>query len=100
MAKRAMAWLSVSSVVRLGKWAFLIILVAFGLADGQGHGQVEAAEKMLEIDSILPGGVDTDVLQAVLQSLISGLILQDGEWLGGRKSVRSKPRPFQRRAKS
>jgi hypothetical protein len=86
-----------------GKVGLLIILVAFGLADGQGHGQVEAAQEVLEIDSILPGGVDTDVevslwmlamqlLQTFLQGLIAGSILQDGEWLGCREAIRPQER--------
>jgi hypothetical protein len=57
MAKRAMAWLSVSSVVRLGN-ALLVILVAFGLADGEGHGQVETTEELFEIGGVLAGGID------------------------------------------
>jgi len=81
----------------------LIILVAFGLADGQSHGQVQAAEKGFEIGRILAGGVDTDVkarlrmlsmemLQTLLQGVIAGLVFQNGEGLGGRKAIRPEER--------
>ena len=44
-----------------GEVGLLIVLVAFGFADGEGHGQVEAAEELFEIGGILAGGVDADV---------------------------------------
>ena len=44
-----------------GEVRLLIILVALGLADGQGHGQVEAAEELFEVDGVLAGGIDADV---------------------------------------
>jgi hypothetical protein len=75
--------------------SLLIILVALGLADGQGHGQVEAAEELLEVDSVLASGIDAHVevslgmpfaqlFQAFLQCLIASTVLHDGERLGGR----------------
>ena len=45
----------------LGEVGLLVILVALGLADGDGHGQVEAAEELLEIGGVLAGGIDADV---------------------------------------
>ena len=83
-----------------GEVRLLIILVAFGLADGEGHGQVEAAEELFEIGGVLAGGVDADVevglrmlfvqlLQAFLQGLIAGAVLHDGERLGGRLDDRA-----------
>jgi hypothetical protein len=76
-----------------GEVGFLIILVAFGFADGDGHGQVEAAEKLLEISGVLSGGVDADVklsrgmlqmqlAEAILQSLVAFAVFQDGKWRG------------------
>ena len=81
-----------------GEVGLLIILVALGFADGEGHGQVEAAEELLEIDGVLAGGVDADVevglgmlcvqlLQAILQGLIAGAVLHDGQRLGGRLTI-------------
>ena len=81
-----------------GEVGLLIILVALGLADGQGHGQVEAAEELFEIDGVLAGGIDADVevslgmllmqlLQAFLQGLIAGAVLHHGERLGGRLAI-------------
>jgi hypothetical protein len=86
-----------------GEVGLLIILVAFGLADGQSHGQVQAAEKGFEIGRILAGRVDPDVearlgmllmemLQTFLQGVIAGLIFQDGERLGGREAIRPEER--------
>ena len=73
-----------------GEVGLLIILVAFGFADGEGHGQVEAAEELLEIGGILAGGVDADVemglrmllaqlAEAFLQGLVALAVLHDGE---------------------
>ena len=45
----------------LGEVGLLIILVALGLADREGHGQVQAAEKQLEVDGILAGSIDAHV---------------------------------------
>ena len=81
-----------------GEVGLLIILVALGLADGQGHGQVEAAEELFEIGGVLAGGVDADVevglgmllvqlSQAFLQGLIAVAVLHDGERLGGRLAI-------------
>ena len=56
-----MAWLSVSSVVRVGKMGLLIILVALGFADRNGHGQSEAVKELFEIDGVLTGGIDAHV---------------------------------------
>ena len=78
----------------------LIILVAFGLADGDGHGQVEAAEELFEIDGVLAGGIDADVevglrmlfvqlIKALLQGLIAGAVLHHGQRLGGRLAIGS-----------
>jgi hypothetical protein len=36
-----------------GEVRLLVILVAFGFADGDGHGQVEAAEELFDIDGVL-----------------------------------------------
>jgi hypothetical protein len=77
---------------------FLVVFVAFGLADGHRQGQVEAAEEMFEIGGVLPGGVDADVEvglrmllvqlhQAVVQSLVAGSILENGEGLGRRLAI-------------
>ena len=76
-----------------GEVRLLIVLVALGFADGKGHGQVEAAEELLEIDGVLSGGIDADVevslgilftqlLQTSLQGLITVTVLQHGEGLG------------------
>ena len=45
----------------LGEVGLLIVLVPLGLADGDGHRQVEAAEELLEVGGILAGGIDADV---------------------------------------
>src|SRR5258708_30922335 len=45
----------------LGEVGLLIILVALGFADGESHGQVEAAEELFEIDGILAGSIDAHV---------------------------------------
>ena len=77
-----------------GEVGLLVILVAFGLADGQGHGQVEAAKEVFEIGGVLAGGVDADVevglgmllvemFETILQGLIAGLVFDDGERFGG-----------------
>ena len=84
----------------LGEVGLLVVLVAFGLADGDGHGQVEAAEEVFEIDGVLTGGVDADVemslgmlfmqlIEAFLQGLIAGTVLHHGEGLGGRLAIGS-----------
>ena len=39
----------------------LVILIALGLADGDGHGQLEAAKEQFEIDGVLTGGIDAHV---------------------------------------
>src|SRR5438067_80916 len=44
----------------LGEMRLLIILVALGLADREGHGQAEAAEEQFEVDGVLAGGIDAD----------------------------------------
>ena len=82
----------------LGEVRLLIILVALGFADGEGHGQIEAAEELLEIDGVLASGIDADVevglrmlflqlLQAFLEGLIAGAVLHDGERFGGRLTI-------------
>ena len=74
----------------LGEVCLAIILVALGLADGKGHGQIEAAEELLEIGGVLASGVDADVemgrrmllaqlAEAILQSLVAFAVLHDGE---------------------
>ena len=89
-----MAWLSVSSLVRFGEVGLLVVLVAFGFADRQGHGQGQATQELFQVAGVLAGGIDADVevrlrmllvqmLQALLKSLIAGLVFQDGEGLGG-----------------
>ena len=40
----------------LGEVRLAIILVALGLADGDGHGPLESAEELLEIGGVLSGG--------------------------------------------
>ena len=60
----------------LGEVGLLIILVALGFADGEGHGQVEAAEELLEIDGVLAGGIDADVevsIEDVVHAIASGI---------------------------
>jgi hypothetical protein len=57
--------------------SFLVVLVAFGLADGHGQGQVEAAEEVFEIGGVLPGGVDADVevgLRMLLVELLQAFV--------------------------
>ena len=49
----------------LGEMGLLVILVAFGLADGEGHGQVEAAEELFEIGGVLAGSIDAHVKVSV-----------------------------------
>ena len=39
----------------------LVILIALGLADGDGHGQIEAAKEQFEVDGVLAGGIDAHV---------------------------------------
>src|ERR1700687_11334 len=41
-----------------GEVRLLIVLVAFGLADGQGDGQAEAAQELFEIGGVLGGRGD------------------------------------------
>jgi hypothetical protein len=76
-----------------GEVGLLAILLAFGFADRDGHGQVEAAEELLEIDGILSGGIDSDMevgqgmqvaqlIQATLEGLIAIAVLHDGERRG------------------
>ena len=83
----------------LGEVRLLIILVALGLADGEGHGPVEAAEELLEVGGVLAGGVDADVevdlrmlcgaiaSRRSSQGLVAGAVLDDGERLGGRSAI-------------
>ena len=71
-----------------------IILVAFGLADGDDKGQIKAAEEQLEIGGILAGCVDPDtdlglrmllvqLAQALLQGPVALALFHDGEgWSG------------------
>jgi hypothetical protein len=37
---------------------FLVVLVTFGLADGKGEGQREAAEEVFEVSGVLSGSVE------------------------------------------
>jgi hypothetical protein len=78
----------------------LIVLVAFGLADGQGHRQVEPTQEGFEVGGVLAGSVDADVevglrvlllqaLQAFVQGLVAGAVFQDGEGLGSGLAVRA-----------
>jgi hypothetical protein len=39
----------------------LVVLVTFGLADGQRQGQGQAAEEMFQVRGVLAGSVDLDV---------------------------------------
>jgi hypothetical protein len=84
----------------LGEDRLVIVLVALGFADGHGHGQLEAAEELLEIDGVLSGGIDAHVevslgmlpvqlIESVLQGLIAGPILGHGQGLGGLLTIRS-----------
>ena len=77
-----------------GEVGLLVVLVAFGLADGDGQRQGEAAEEVFEIGGVLAGGIDADVevglgmllvqlFEALLEGLIAGVVLEDGEGLGG-----------------
>ena len=77
-----------------GEVSLLVILVAFGLANGQGDGQWEAAQEVFEIGRVLAGGVDADVevclgmllvqlLEALLEGLIAGAAFEYGNGLGG-----------------
>ena len=103
-AKRAMAWLSVSSVVHFGEVRLPIILVALGSPTERVMG-CESAEELLEIGGVLAGGVDADVevdlrmllancSRAFPQGLIAGAILGDRERLGGgrRSGLRNETR--------
>jgi hypothetical protein len=56
-ARHGMAFGVVGSA--FGEVRFLVILVTFGFADGQGDGQSQAPEEMVEIGGILAGGVET-----------------------------------------
>src|SRR5262245_15694470 len=82
----------------LGEVRRPIVLVALGLADGEGDGAVEAAEELLEVGGVLAGSVDADVevgprmaaaqlIEAIAQGLVAGAILGDGERLGGRTEI-------------
>src|SRR5262249_19322138 len=77
-----------------GEVRLAIILVALGLADGDGPGPLEAAAELLEIGGVLSGGgdangaVDLGVREAQLreplvQGLRAGAGLGDGPGLGG-----------------
>jgi hypothetical protein len=81
----------------------VIVPVALGLADGDGRGQLEAAEEVLEIDGVLSSGVDAHVevslgmlsvqlMESVLQGLIAGADLGHGEGLGGLLPIGSEER--------
>jgi hypothetical protein len=87
----------------LGEVGLLVVLVALGLADGQRHGQGQAAEEVFQVGGVLAGGVDADVevglgvlpaqlLQALLQGLVAGPAFQDGHRLGGRLAVGAQER--------
>jgi hypothetical protein len=82
----------------LGEVCLLVVLVAFGFADGQGHGQVEAAQEMFEVRCVLAGGIDADVearlrmlalqlFEAFAEGLIAGSTFKHGERLGGRLPI-------------
>jgi hypothetical protein len=82
---------------------FLIVLVAFGLTDGQSDGQGKAAEEVFEIGRVRTGGIDADVevrlrmlvvqlLEAFLQSRIAGPAFEHGERLGGRLAIGAQER--------
>ena len=43
----------------------LVVLVALGLADRDGHRQLEAAEKHFEIHGVLAGGIDAHVEMSI-----------------------------------
>jgi transposase len=45
----------------LGEMGLLVILVAFGFADGNSHGPRQATHKAFEIAGVLAGSVDTDM---------------------------------------
>ena len=49
----------------LGEVRLMVVLVALGLADGDGHGPIEAAEELLEIGGILSGNQTAFTLQSV-----------------------------------
>ena len=81
-----------------GEMGLLIVFVAFGLADGQGHGQAEAAEESLEVSGILAGGVDADVemglgvlameiFQAGLEGVVAGAVFLDGKGFGRGEAI-------------
>ena len=44
-----------------GEVSLLIIFVAFGFADGNRGGQIQAAQKAFEIGGILPGRINAHV---------------------------------------
>ena len=54
----------------------VVILVAFGLADGDGQRQIEGSQKVFEIGGVLPGGIDADVEFRVRMSFAQAPQLQ------------------------
>lgn len=86
-----------------GEVGLLIVPIAFGLADGDGAGQGEAAQEGFDIGRVLTGGVDADVevglgmlvmelFEPFLQGAIAGPVFQDGERLSGRLVIGSTER--------
>ena len=78
----------------LGEVRLLLVLSAFGLAPGDGQGQRPARQEALEIGSVRAGGIDADgegglgmllvqPFEALAEILLTLLIVQDGERLGG-----------------
>ena len=72
-----------------GEVGLLVILVAFGLADGQGQGQGQAAEEVFEIGGILAGGVDADV-EVRLGMLLVQLLQAFAAGPGSRRGFRGR----------
>jgi len=81
-----------------GEVGLLVILVAFGLADGEGDGQGQAAEEVFEIGRILSGGVDADMearlgmllvelLQAFVQSQVAGSAFEHSHGFGSNLAI-------------
>jgi hypothetical protein len=75
-----------------------VILVALVLANGNGQGQINAAEEMLEVWGVLTGSIDPDhqlglrmlrmrQFQAFVQAVVPHAVLRDGERLGGEFTV-------------
>jgi hypothetical protein len=83
--------------------SFPIVFVALGFSDRESHGQVEAADELLEIDGILASGVDANVkvslgmlpmqfAEAIFQGLVALAVLHDSQGCRGGRAIGSEER--------